>query len=530
MKSVFVKAWSVCWLLVVMLSSLMAQQELLPAEPPGEGTETSPLEVTTPAHLAWIAQMVNGGESLRGVWLAQKADIDLSITKEINAGEGWTPIGGYVFLSGREMKVGFEGHYDGEGHTISNLYMNRPKHDYQALFGYVLKGGVSNLTIYKASVTGAENVAAAFAYTFEATISNCHVTESVVDCKAFYAGGLIGFQSDGLTEHSSATVTIYGRDYIGGLIGWSELGRIRGCRTGGSLLSVVHNGVQPRHCGGLIGYCNKSQVDRSLCASDRIEGGDWTGGLVGSAEQSKIRESANVAKSIIGRSYVGGIAGRTNESELSDCYSISAIEGEQYVGGVSGFATYSSTLIERLYSVCKVSAIDAAPAFAIGSVLGAYGTGTVRDVIYDQTIQPDLPAIGGANQEGCKVVGKSPDEMKISESYPGWDFDETWMMTPSQHDGLPLLRWQLDPAWNALEQPATPHAPSPVRVATTADGIYISIVAPLVLETVYGVDGIALPIVASGSDSYRIEPSAHTSILIVVYRDGGEYHSVKCML
>lgn len=517
-------------LLITTLAPLTAQSVLSPEAPSGDGTESSPLEVTTPAHLAWIAKMVNGGESLRGVWIAQKCDIDLAITKEINGGEGWTPIGGYVFLGGRETKVGFEGYYDGEGHTISNLYMNRPKHDYQGLFGYVQKGRVANLTIHKASVTGLENVAAAFAYTFEETISNCHVTESVVDCKAFYAGGLIGFQSDGLTEHSSAQVTIYGRDYIGGLVGWSELDRIRGCRTSGSLLSVVYNGVQPRHCGGLIGYCNKSQVERSLCSSDLIEGGDWTGGLVGSAEQSKIRESVNLAKRITGRSYVGGIAGRTNESELSDCYSISSLEGEQYVGGVSGFATYSSTLIERLYSICRVSGIEGETPFAIGSVLGAYGTGTVRDVLYDQTIQPDLPAIGGANQEGCKVMGKSPDEMKQQESYAGWDFNEVWTIVPGQHDGLPLLRWQMDPEWNAIEDPIQSSETAPIRVVTEGDACYLSLLAPLTLEAVYDVDGTALTMVTNGVNSCRVAIPAQTRILIIVYRDGDHRHTLKYLL
>lgn len=530
MKHILTAIWWGCLLIIATLAPLTAQSVLYPEKPSGAGTQSSPLEVTTPAHLAWIAEMVNGGESLSGVWLAQKCDIDLSITKELNDGEGWTPIGGYVFLGGREIKVGFEGYYDGEGHTISNLYMNRPQHDYQALFGYVHKGRVANLTIHKGTVTGSENVAAAFAYTFEETISNCHVTESVVDCKAFYAGGLIGFQSDGVTEHSSAQVTIYGRDYIGGLVGWSELGRIRGCRTSGSLLSVVFNGVQPRHCGGLVGYCNKSQIDRSLCSSDLIEGGDWTGGLVGSAEQSKIRESVNLAKRITGRSYVGGIAGRTNESELSDCYSISSLQGEQYVGGVSGFATYSSTLIERLYSICEVSAIEGSSAFAIGSVLGAYGTGTVRDVLYDQTKQPDLPAIGGANQEGCKVTGKNPDEMKQQESYAGWDFSEIWTIVPAQHDGLPLLRWQMDPAWNAVDNPSELLAASPIQLITEGDACYLSVPAPLTLEVVYGIDGTALTMISRNVNSCRVALPAQARILIIVYSDGAQYHTAKCLL
>lgn len=251
---------------------------------------------------------------------------------------------------------------------------------------------------------------------------------------------------------------------------------------------------------------------------------------MGSAEQSKIRESVNLAKRITGRSYVGGIAGRTNESELSDCYSISSLEGEQYVGGVSGFATYSSTLIERLYSICRVSGIEGETPFAIGSVLGAYGTGTVRDVLYDQTIQPDLPAIGGANQEGCKVMGKSPDEMKQQESYAGWDFNEVWTIVPGQHDGLPLLRWQMDPEWNAIEDPTRSSETAPIRVVTEGDACYLSLPAPLTLEAVYDVDGTALTMGTNGVNSCRVAIPAQTRILIVVYRDGDHRHTLKYLL
>ena len=75
-------------LLITTLFPLTGQSVLSPEAPSGDGTESSPLEVTTPTHLAWIAKMDNGGENLRGVWIAQKCDIDLAITKELNGGEG----------------------------------------------------------------------------------------------------------------------------------------------------------------------------------------------------------------------------------------------------------------------------------------------------------------------------------------------------------------------------------------------------------------------------------------------------------
>lgn len=295
-------------------------------------------------------------------------------------------------------------------------------------------------------------MAAAFAYTFEVTVENCHVKAPEVDCKAFYAGGLIGFQAWGQTERSSAEVTLYGRDYIGGLVGWSEMAQLRGCRARGQLLSTVYNGIQPRHCGGLIGYCNKTTVERAYCDASLIEGGEWTGGLVGSAEKSKIVESVSCCEKITGSSYVGGIAGRTNESTIRNCYTTSSVVGEQYVGGVSGFCTYSTSEIDCVYSIGKVSGASENAVF-VGAVLGGYGTGTVKNVIYDSTVNPELPAVAGPNQGECDVKPRTPEEMRQNTSYPNWDFNKIWLLSPSHNKGLPLLRWQLDPQWNSLESP-----------------------------------------------------------------------------
>jgi len=48
----------------------------------------------------------------------------------------------------------FTGAFDGQGHSITGLYINRPATDYVGLFGYINGAGVSNVGIANGSVTG----------------------------------------------------------------------------------------------------------------------------------------------------------------------------------------------------------------------------------------------------------------------------------------------------------------------------------------------------------------------------------------
>lgn len=493
----------------------------------GSGTAESPYQISTPEHLAWMAVMVNGGNHLSDLYFIQVNDIDLAETKNLNGGEGWMPIGGYFMIGGVRTKTGFKGHYDGQGYSIRNLYINRPGGEYQALFGYVARGSVHNLTLLDASVAGLENVAVAFAYTFESRIENCHVKNSEIDCRAFYAGGLIGFQAWGHTEHSSADVTLSGRDYIGGLIGWCEEGAVIGCHAQGQVLGTVFNGIQPRHCGGLVGFCNKSTVERASCTTSLIEGGEWTGGLFGSLEHSKVSESVSRCGKVVGVSYVGGIAGRTNESTIRNCYTSSAVEGDQNVGGVSGFFTYSTSLLDCVYSIGQVTAASVSSMF-VGAVLGGYGTGTIKNVIYDKTVNPTLPGIAGPNGGDSDVKPRSPEEMRQEDSYPNWDFNKTWLLSSSYNNGLPILRWEIDPLWSGLSDLGV-EEPS-LMLSCRGDMIYITTSPEVELVSIYGLDGIALPFMPVAEGEYALSFRMSPPILILVYRCKGKLQVTKRIL
>jgi TonB family protein len=92
--------------------------------------------------LAGLAKIVNGTwggrparDNFSGKTVTLASDIDLSTY------DNWTPIGDYATNTANV----FSGTFNGGGHVISNLKINRPGVSYQGFFGYIDGGNVKNL-------------------------------------------------------------------------------------------------------------------------------------------------------------------------------------------------------------------------------------------------------------------------------------------------------------------------------------------------------------------------------------------------
>jgi len=95
---------------------LMAQTATAPA---GSGTKQDPYQIETLENLYWFTQV----DSVWEKHFIQTADIDASPTT------GWDNDSGF-------LSKGFGGTYNGKGHSIDSLYINRPNHNYLALFAF----------------------------------------------------------------------------------------------------------------------------------------------------------------------------------------------------------------------------------------------------------------------------------------------------------------------------------------------------------------------------------------------------------
>ena len=132
------------------------------------------LTIATAEELFAFAKDVNeNGNKYSGKTVVLVSDIDLE-----NA--AWTPIG-------QTGNTTFTGNFDGQGHTISNLYIDSSaqtgEHYSSGLFGWVESpySTISNINVENATVKGNHNVAVIVGYLY-GDVVNCHVTNATLVC------------------------------------------------------------------------------------------------------------------------------------------------------------------------------------------------------------------------------------------------------------------------------------------------------------------------------------------------------------
>ena len=133
-----------------------------------------------------------------------------AVDPEWNGGDGWLPI--------NDNSSGLNAVFEGNGHTISNLYIHRQDTDRVGLFARVGDSGIiRNAGVVNAEMEGGGNTGI-LAGLNSGTITDSYATGSVSG--GTYVGGLVGRNSSGGTITAShAAGSVSGNFHVGGLVG-----------------------------------------------------------------------------------------------------------------------------------------------------------------------------------------------------------------------------------------------------------------------------------------------------------------------
>lgn len=192
-----------------------------------------------------------------------------------NDAQGWQPLG--------TPSAPFTALFDGRGHEILNLYIDRPAEQRVGLFGEVRDADIRNLGLSGAlmSVRGDDRVGA-----LAGNISNSAVqasySEGLVSGRE-HAGGLIGYAFGSEILATYATGPVSGHKYIGGLLGYASEGSVSASYSTASVSAG-------KRAGGLIGFTYKHVVSASYSAGP-VKAGNEEAGLVGYSYGSEIIDS-----------------------------------------------------------------------------------------------------------------------------------------------------------------------------------------------------------------------------------------------
>ena len=199
------------------------------------------------------------------------ANIDASETMYWNDGKGFLPIS--------EKSNYYVGVFDGQGHVISNLYINRPEVKYVGLFGRVYRSYIKNLGLENCEIVGNDYTGAlvgkAVGYN---NISKCFVSGKVSGKSVI--GGMTGFAGVG-TEisncYSDVNVTqINDENFlsIGAFCGTNEADAIEFCYAAGNVTCVDSNEYNKGFIGENIfpDYCNYNVVNTEKTGQNTADG------------------------------------------------------------------------------------------------------------------------------------------------------------------------------------------------------------------------------------------------------------------
>ena len=194
---------------------------------------------------------------------------DLNLSSQFGSDAGWVPIG--------DRKFRWSATFEGNGRTISGMYISRGESENIGLFGVSDRGAV------------VRNV------------------------------GLL-------------SVNVHGSEVVGGLIG-SNYGTIIACHVSGKISGSSVSSVVGGKIGGLVGD-NWGTIVASFSAASVSSTGSWVGGLVGINARTVVASYST--GNVSGMGAVGGLVGLTFGT-ITSSYSIGHVSGTRdSVGGLFG--------------------------------------------------------------------------------------------------------------------------------------------------------------------------------------------------
>ena len=262
------------------------------------------------------------------------------------------------FLSIGDNTNRFTGNFDGNGHRISNLTINRPSTNNVGLFGVSENSTIENVHLENVNITANSRSGALVGYKIGGSISGSSAEGSLVG--EAQSGGLVG-KNTGAVQSSFANVSVSGQgDGRGALIGYNT-GAIQNCYAAGRASTISDHD----NLGGLIGR-NTGNIQSSFASGDA-----WG--------QNTLGGSTNINN-------VGGLVGYNNGS-IQNSYAIGQVRGKDHVGGLAG---YNDGVIQNSYATGRVLNLGEETGGLVGNndrgvIERSYAAGAISSVSKNRT-------------------------------------------------------------------------------------------------------------------------------------------------
>lgn len=235
-----------------------------------------------------------------------------------------------LFNSSEEIIVtstAFEGTFDGNGYTISNLSYSKDNKTYNELINIGLFGVTGKNAKIKNLITNNFNINIPWE---EKDLYLKEQTNKLYSAHYWDVGNIVGY-NQGLIENCINNSDIYGIYKVGGISGYSS-GNIKNCKNTGMVKGYAT-------VGGIVGYSGNAIIENCINTAN-ISGKGRCGGIVGYLTDGKINNCRNKGN-IKGGYIAGGIVAQAMNSTISSANNYDSVDGDEYIGGILGYADKS---------------------------------------------------------------------------------------------------------------------------------------------------------------------------------------------
>ncbi len=384
----------------------------------GKGTADEPYIVANAQDLEALANAVNhnaaykdaDGNVFTGAYFKQTADINMA---EVLNHE---PIG--------VAKVAFNGHYDGQGHTISNLAQDRRDEFNAGLFGLTGENAeISNIKFEKPSVRSNKSKVGVVVGENNGKVSGITVTDGYAGSDAYYIGGIVGMNNGtGVVTQTAFSGTVEGEGLIGGVVG-VNYNEISFSWSDATISATAAKGAT----GGVCGSASRATSSINDCyftgvVTDAFGNGD-NGGIVGYYYAGTINRcwnggQVNASYSQAHTGTTGGIVGRAIGVKVNDCYNSGIVRSytSDIVGGLAGKfemgkkGTTTESDAPEFNGSLNIGMMFCSPSAKNNELAGAYvgDTAIINHTYYDSQV-----CVNGSTEHGLPtatlISGNAPE-------------------------------------------------------------------------------------------------------------------------
>ncbi len=339
-----------------------------------------------------------------------------AVNPKWTSGSGWLPIG--------IGDASFSATFDGNDHTIANLYINRSGRadpGVAGLFGRSI-GDISRIGLTDVDITAVENVGGLIGTCEGGAINLSYVTGNVRGSEK--VGGMIGLNvcpisaSYTYSNVSAENVSVE-HGFVGGLVGmfwgWGTgdsvgvassyaAGKVSGITAVGGLIGGYTGDITITESyatgdvfgasgiGGLVGMnwgsggitIVSSYAAGDVTRNEMFGDGYGFGGLIGIAGEETSIKRSYAAADVTGDTAVGGLAGEIKEESIVIAsHSLGAVSGNERVGGLIG-SNGSDSTIHASYSIGAVDGevfVGGLVGSNSGTISASYATGDVDGAV-----------------------------------------------------------------------------------------------------------------------------------------------------